>query len=190
MTAKSGYFLITAVLITLLLTGCGSAPKRPDDAEPAPDLSTAPTLVLSPAQCDPLEIRSGSFNWNYKNEDETMTGGIACGPHPLDDETLSHTAVLTLPGGQEAVSVSCQFSCLTDPDQLTVQTWNFSDLGNSGAGEVSTVSYETWPSQLELEAGYVYEFTAVWNKEKLNENGFYGSADYVIATQPDTTQEN
>lgn len=189
MTTPRRYSLIFAMFITLLmLTGCGSAPEQPDTKAPAPDLSSAPALILTPDQPDgtgTIEIRSGNFNWQYKNDDETMTGGIACGAHPLDDEELSHTAVLSLARYNETISVPYTFSCLIMPDKLILCKWSLSDLGNFEAQGNSSVM-EPPADVLELEAGYVYEFTAVWSEDKLNENGFYGTASYVLAAQPET----
>lgn len=194
MTAR--YKLIFASIITLLLlTGCASAPT-PVNTEaqesanvnaPTPDITSAPALILTQSQAndtDPLEIRSGNFSWNYKNDDETMTGGIACGPHPLDDEKLSHTAVLKLAQPDELNAVPYSFSCQIMPDKMTIHKWSRSDLGDTSAQELSTDTLEKdLPLVLELEAGYVYEFTATWEEEKLNENSFYGSASYVLVTE-------
>lgn len=186
MTLKRRYSLFFAVVTTVIaLAGCGSVPEPSITEEPAPDLTMAPTLLLSPDQLDgsaSLEIRSGAFNWNYKSDHDTVTGAIACGPHPLDDEELSHTAVLTLSQHDETVSVPYSFSCRVAPDELVIRKWNHSDLGNYEAQEISVTTLEDPTEMLELEAGYVYEFTAVWSEDKLNENGFYGTASYVLAT--------
>lgn len=186
MITKYRYSLITTALIAILvLTGCSTAPKQPISEEPAPDITSAPTLILSQNQedTDTLEIRPGNFNWNYKNDDETMTGGIACGPHPLDDEKLAHTPVLKLAQSDEINAIPYSFSCRVMPDNLTICKWNRSDLGNSDAQEISVTTPESPPEFLELEAGYVYEFTASWSEENLNENGFYGYTGYVLVTE-------
>lgn len=186
MITKYRYSLITTALIAILvLTGCSTAPKQPISEGPAPDITSAPTLILSQNQedTDTLEIRPGNFNWNYKNDDETMTGGIACGPHPLDDEKLAHTPVLKLAQSDEINAIPYSFSCRVMPDNLTIYKWNRSDLGNSNAQEISAATLESPPEFLELEAGYVYEFTATWSEENLNKNGFCGYAGYVLVTE-------
>lgn len=187
--------ILTALSALLMLTGCSSAlpSDNAETQEPVSisvsgqDITAPPVLILTQSQADeadPLEIRSGSYSWDYQNDDGTMTGGIACGAHPLDDETLAHTAVLTLDQADASNSISYSFSSQIMPDKITIYKWSLSDLGNTSAQEISsTVLEKDLPSVLELEAGCVYEFTAVWEEERLNENGFYGSASYVLATE-------
>lgn len=194
MTTRYKLILI-ALTALLMLTGCSpvlpsynaETQESVNISSSAQDITAPPVLMLTQGQADdadPLEIRSGSYSWNYKNNDGTMTGGIACGAHPLDDETLAHTAVLTLDQADASNSISYSFSSQIMPDKMTLRKWSRSDLGDTEAQEISTVVLEKdLPSVLELEAGYVYEFTAIWEEERLNENGFYGSASFALATE-------
>lgn len=186
--------MLTALSALLMLTGCSSLPSdNTETHEPVSisvsgqDITSPPSLILTQGQADaadPLEIQSGSYSWNYKNDDDTMTGGIACSAHPLEDDKLAHTPMIKLAQTAEPNAVSYSFSGQIMPDKMIIHKWNRSDLGNTDAQAVSTVTLEKdLPSALELEAGYVYEFTAIWEEDRLNENGFYGSASFALATE-------
>lgn len=185
MRMKYRYVPFTLILTLFLITGCSASRKTADEEAFTPDLSSAPTLLLASQQPEEatLEIRSGSFSWNYQNDDETMIGMIACSSHPLDDETLSHTAILELPQKEETNAVTCSFSNRISPDELLIRIWNRSDLGDTDAQEISVTALEDPGMLLELETGYVYEITATWTEDSLTGNGFYGCASYVLVTE-------
>ncbi len=149
--------------------------------EEVPRLSP-PSFVLG----DPLsstaasfEIYPGNYNWNYKDGDE-MAGVIACGVHPLDDIEREK---LKLPRYNGMEAVIYMLSTDVSPDMLIINVWDAEDIGNTQAETGAELTLYFPVSMLELEIGKVYEFTAVWAQEKLEQRGFYGDAGYTLVTE-------
>lgn len=148
-------------------------------------LTSAPAFILKDVLSDEeelVEIRSGNFFWNSKNG-EGMTGVNACGSHPLYEAGNEHAASLKLPEYNGMDSVPYSFSCQVLPDELTVREWSAEDIGSDDAEEISVTTFDDSTTLLELKAGKVYEFTAVWEEANLEQRGFFGSASYVLKTE-------
>lgn len=148
-------------------------------------LTSAPSFVLKNALFDGedfVEIKSGNYSWNSKKGDG-MTSTIACGSHPLYEVMNEHAASLKLPQYKDGDSVVYSFSCGVLPDRLTVSEWSAEDIGSDGAQEISVVTFYDPIPFLELKAGRVYEFAAVWEEENLEQNGFFGNAGYALKTE-------
>lgn len=158
-----------------------------DDKEAQVDilLTEAPTFVLQDvlsSRIDFTELKSGNYSWNVEEGEEGI-GVIACGAAPLDEASMDFTVRLKLPEYNGMDSVAYTFSTKIAPDILEVRRWSVSDIGNNEANEESVIKYYYKSPILELEAGKVYEFAAVWKKENTGRNKFYGNASYVLVTE-------
>lgn len=184
--------ILVLVLSMAVLSGCGfhlQAPKtkkekvkREEHVKSEPSI---PVLKLSDALSSTnssFKVEAGTYSWNYKNGND-ISGLTACGSHPLESAQLPHTAKLEIPEYNRMEKVSYMLSCKVEPDVLKVCKWDAADIGNSKAAIQSKDIYRQPIFLVELEPGYVYEFTATWKKEKLEENGFYGEASYVFVTE-------
>ncbi|MDE7334135.1 MAG: hypothetical protein K2O16_18295 [Lachnospiraceae bacterium] len=151
-------------------------------AEEEKYLTSPPAFVL----IDPLsstyasfEIYPGNYSWNYKDGDE-MAGVIACGAHPLDDMEREKLKVPQY-NGMEAVRYRLSTESL--PDTLIINAWDAEDIGNTLAETLSELTFYYPVATVDLEKGKVYEITAVWEQDRLEQRGFYGDASYTLITE-------
>lgn len=148
-------------------------------------LTQPPVLCLTDplsSQINSFEIQSGNYSWSYPDGDE-MCSPIACGPHPLDDVPGVRDKILKVSLYHDQDTTAYTYSCQIPPDRLLIRKWNSSDIGNTDAPELSVTTFENAPSSIELEPGFVYEFTLEWKEEHLEKNGFYGMASYAFITE-------
>ena len=122
-----------------------------------------------------FEVTSG----NYPNGDE-MTGGIACGAHPLVEAEDKERLALPRYNGQDTVGYIVSFA--VKPDRLTVYEYSIEDLGHTDASPLAGTVYED-ALMPQLKGSRVYEMVAEWDEEHLKENGCYGMASYVVVTE-------
>lgn len=144
-------------------------------------LTEAPALALSDSlssQWEEFSVNAGSYEWNYPVGEE-MTGQIACGIHPLDGIVGEKLKIAEYQGMD---SVPYRLSCAVAPDTIKICEWDVKDVGNTNAEALSQTEYQE-TLLLDLKPDRVYEISADWSKEKLDINGFYGRASYVIVTE-------
>ena len=72
--------------------------------------------------------------------------------------------------------------CSVPPDRLTLVRWDASALGDVEAEAEETRMYEG-DTSIYLQPGKVYQISAVWDHEKLEERGFSGTAFYGFITE-------
>ena len=89
---------------------------------------------------------------------------------------------LKIPEYQGTDAVFYVISWIVTPDKLTVREWDISKLGDTEAAPDAENTYED-ATMAELKPGKVYELTAVWDEEKLDQNQFYGEASYTLLTE-------
>lgn len=141
-------------------------------------LTEAPPLILQDALSSTYEefqVQSGNYTWNYKNHKGEMVGVTACGSGPLD-------AALKIPDYNKLDAVPYMLSMTSMPDKITLLEYDFKDAGREEAEPLSETTYED-AFLVSLKPERIYNITAQWAEEKLEENGFYGTAEYVISTK-------
>lgn len=146
-------------------------------------LTSAPEISLTDSLSSTLnqfQVQPGSYSWNYK-EGKEVTGVVACGLHPLD-ANMEKSHKLSMPEYKGIDYVSYSVSCVIAPDRLIVREWDVSCLGETETVENSQTVYED-EFFIKLKPNMVYEITAQWDKEKLEDNGFYGEGSYAFITE-------
>lgn len=187
---RKGMTLLATVLLTGVLMGCGAAGAGKEPVSEPPEL-----VLFDPASSSSTlghcSIDAGGYSWQYK--DGWKTGGVqADAAHPLDAAGMDHVKKLEIwrdsdAGGQQYF-VGTE---IAQADEVIVVVWDAADIGNSEAESepVPVKRYEIEEGasfSVELQRDKVYEFVAVWDEEKLKENGFCGSASYtLVTTSPD-----
>ncbi len=136
------------------------------------------------------EILFGNYEWTYPLEGQMVTA-MACGAGPLDfdPDTLSEDAILWITEYRDAEGnpfAEYYVESSVEPDTLTVTEWDLSMAGIPQEGGEQTAEgkvtvYETPIIQLRPEK--VYEISAQWKDEKLEERQFCGTASYVVVTK-------
>lgn len=143
---------------------------------------SAPSITLRDVLSSTMNefiVTSGNYTWNFKKGDE-MTGVIACGAHPLYEAKDKEPLKLPRYSGSDHVTYS--ISCTPMPSRVTVYEYSIEDLEGSDVQPISSRAYEE-ALLPELKAGRVYELFAQWDEEKLEKNGGYGTASYVVVTE-------
>lgn len=154
--------------------------------EPAEEgliLTSAPVLYLSDmlsSTWNRTELHSGNYSWSYMEKGETVSM-VACGTHPLDENSGGQDK-LKLPEYNGIDFVSYAVSCDVSPDRIVIREWDASEEGNIQAEPDSeTVCEETLFADLKPDK--IYEITAEWKEELLEERGFCGEASYELRTE-------
>lgn len=154
-----------------------------DGPKARPDvlLTSAPALEFSDVLSsvwDPFVVKPGSYSWDTGKE-----AVVACGAAPLDGAYADSAPRLKVPGynGMDRVMYSC--SAVFEPDKMTVRQWDSGDAGSTDAVEERLTVYYQVPFCVGLEKGKIYEFSLEWKKENLQDNGFWGTAEYVFVTE-------
>ena len=153
------------------------------EEEEIPFLTSAPKLYLSDAlssTMNRIELQSGNYSWSYLDNGET-TSMVACGVHPLDKGAGGEEKV-KLPDYNGIDFVSYLVSSEASPDSLLVSEWDAADEGNVEAKPNYEKVYEE-AFFIEVKPDKIYEITAIWKDEKLEERGFSGEASYVLKTE-------
>lgn len=157
--------------------------QQSTEAEEAVLLTSAPEIILSDSLSstfNEFKVQSGNYIWNYSVGNE-MAGEEACGFHPLDTQ-LEKADKLKLSAYQNMEEVSYLFSCVVQPDRVTVREWDIAKLGDTEAEADAEIVYED-AVLLKLKPDKVYQLVAVWDETNLETNGFYGEASYAFITE-------
>ncbi len=120
--------------------------------------------VISDETC--ISTLLGTYTWQYKNNDGTVTGIAADSVHPLECKEFLEFFEIT------GATATIRFT--EEPDAiLNVCCWSDEYWSDSSA-DSENVSVNG--NEIELKpGGYIYEVTAEWNAEK---RGYGGSAYY------------
>lgn len=145
-------------------------------------LTSAPKIGLQDALSSTMQqfvVQSGNYSW-YWQENGEMTGIEACGSNPLEINP-EKADILKIPNYKGLEEVNYTFSCIRMPESVTVREWDRSQLGTQDGAEQSVKVYPN-PWMIPLKPDKVYELVAKWPEEKLEEQGFFGQASYVVVT--------
>lgn len=158
-------------------------------------LKSPPELSIIEVDSDtqmPLVLQSGNYSWYYSVGEDEISGGEACGPHPLDEALYKDRTrnVLRIMEHHRQDTLQYETVFSVTPDQLTVDEWDIDCLGNTTNAEAKRITYDEPPYVLKLFPNRIYELTACWKEESLPEKGFYGQAGYAFMTLEDDMSEN
>ena len=79
---------VTVLAVLIGCMGCKAKSSADSPGNRSDVLQEPPSMKLSDVlsgTMEEFEVTSGNYTWNYPNGDE-MTGGIACGAHPLVEQ--------------------------------------------------------------------------------------------------------
>lgn len=164
--------LLLPLVLALSLTACGE--KSADEAA----RQTPPTLTVTSANACSVTLKSSSYDWTYTQGLQSMTV-IACGAHPLDENSRDITPVLEMPF---AVSAAYFYTVTLDfgdnsPDSVSLRCWPSDAWGSTGMpSETVTAQRQdngTFRAELPQSDG-IFAVDALWNAS---------SATYTFCTQ-------
>lgn len=128
----------------------------------------------------PFTLQSGNYEWTVVEQGEAQSM-VACGMHPLDP-VAEQNEKLKVPHYNKIDAVSYAISAVALPDRLLVAQWDDSALGDGETEAEESRTYED-TGMIGLHPGKVYEITATWSQERLEERGFWGVASYSFVTE-------
>lgn len=146
-------------------------------------LTSPPVIGLSDMLSGTLNefsLQSGSYEWSVMGNGQVQEVA-ACGSHPLD-MTMENYDRLKVPKYNQLDAVLYRLSCVIPPDSVTVTVWDEESLGETETKAESVTVYED-QTMIELKPGKVYELSAEWSRDKLEERGFSGTASYAFLTE-------
>lgn len=156
----------------------GPAEEPAGTAGPPEPIKAAPAVSLRDARLssalNDAELLAWSCEKEYISEDRNVQRLIACG-EPVLDEMASVRVY------HEEGSGSAPFAliCPVKPDAVTVGAYMPDDLYGEPAEE-----YEAGPDDcIRLRPGMAYILSLSWDKDKMDERGFAGRAEYAVRTE-------
>lgn len=145
-----------------------------------------PVIKLYPVSeaGDSLLVKPCGYTWNWPVDAEQMGAAIADSPAPASEGT--HWDTLFLPENS-AEAAAYKLTIEVIPDELGIDVWEMTDIGNNDAGADRIAVYQGAEIAAEdfaisLQAGKIYQIYMEWDKEKVSENGCFGTAYYVFMT--------
>lgn len=164
--------LLLPLALALSLAACGE--KSADEAA----RQTPPTLTVTSANACSVTLKSSSYDWTYPQGLQSMTV-IACGAHPLDENSRDITPVLEMPF---AVSAAYFYTVTLDfgdnsPESVSLRCWPSDAWGSTGMpSETVTAQRQdngTFRAELPQNDG-IFAVDALWDAS---------SATYTFSTQ-------
>lgn len=164
--------LLLPLALALSLAACGE--KSADEAA----RQTPPTLTVTSANACSVTLKSSSYDWTYPQGLQSMTV-IACGAHPLDENSRDITPVLEMPF---AVSAAYFYTVTLDfgdnsPESVSLRCWPSDAWGSTGMpSETVTAQRQdngTFRAELPQNDG-IFAVDALWDTS---------SATYTFCTQ-------
>lgn len=164
--------LLLPLALALSLAACGE--KSADETA----RQTPPTLTVTSANACSVTLKSSSYDWTYPQGLQSMTV-IACGAHPLDENSRDITPVLEMPFTVSAAyfyTVTLDFGD-NSPDSVSVRCWPSDAWGSTGMpSETVTAQAQdngTFRAELPQSDG-IFAVDALWDGS---------SATYTFCTQ-------
>ena len=164
--------LLLPLALALSLAACGE--KSADEAA----RQTPPTLTVTSANACSVTLKSSSYDWTYPQGLQSMTV-IACGAHPLDENSRDITPVLEMPFTVSAAyfyTVTLDFGD-NSPDSVSLRCWPSDAWGSTGMpSETVTAQRQdngTFRAELPQSDG-IFAVDALWDAS---------SATYTFCTQ-------
>ena len=164
--------LLLLLALALSLAACGE--KSADEAA----RQTPPTLTVTSANACSVTLKSSSYDWRCTQGLQSMTV-IACGAHPLDENSRDITPVLEMPFTVSAAyfyTVTLDFGD-NSPDSVSVRCWPSDAWGTTGMpSETVTAQRQdngTFRAELPQSDG-IFAVDALWDGS---------SATYTFCTQ-------
>lgn len=170
--------LLLPLALALSLTACGE--KSADETA----RQTPPTLTVTSANACSVTLKSSSYDWTYTQGLQSMTA-IACGAHPLDENSRDITPVLEMPF---AVSAAYFYTVTLDfgdnsADSVSLRCWPSDAWGTTGMpSETVTAQRQdngTFRAELPQSDG-IFAVDALWDAS---------SATYTFCTQAAGAEE-
>lgn len=164
--------LLLPLVLALSLAACGE--KSADETA----RQTPPTLTVTSANACSVTLKSSSYDWTYPQGLQSMTV-IACGAHPLDENSRDITPVLEMPFTVSAAyfyTVTLDFGD-NSPDSVSLRCWPSDAWGSTGMpSETVTAQRQdngTFRAELPQSDG-IFAVDALWDGS---------SATYTFCTQ-------
>lgn len=164
--------LLLPLVLALSLAACGE--KSADEAA----RQTPPTLTVTSANACSVTLKSSSYDWTYPQGLQSMTV-IACGAHPLDENSRDITPVLEMPFTVSAAyfyTVTLDFGD-NSPDSVSLRCWPSDAWGTTGmpSETVTAQRQDTGTFRAELpQSDGIFAVDALWDAS---------SATYTFSTQ-------
>lgn len=148
-------------------------------------LQSPPSMLLHDAltsNMEYFEVTAGTYSWNYPSEEEPdrMITKEASGNEPTVAVKGAEWLQLKEYNRLDYAVYTVYFEVM--PDSVTVKEYDLLELGNVTDPKVLSESTYEEVFALELKPRRIYEVAAQWNEENLGENGFFGTAYYIYAT--------
>lgn len=146
-------------------------------------LTSPPVIGLSDMLSGTLNefsLQSGNYEWSVMDKGQVQEVA-ACGSYPLD-MTMENYDRLKVPKYNQLDAVLYRLSCVIPPDTVTVTVWDGESLGETETKAESVTVYGD-QTMIELKPGKVYELSAEWSRDKLEDRGFSGTASYAFLTE-------
>lgn len=145
-------------------------------------LTTPPTMYLQDALSsywNEFSVESSTYGWSSLTEDGKVLCIDAAAKHGISGEVKGKEWLQVYEYGNHDAWYMARFEM--SPDSMSIREYDLLDLGDMNP-ELLAETDANMVGLLELKPRRMYEVTAVWGEEGLEERGFSGTAVYVFAT--------
>ena len=145
-------------------------------------LTKPPTMYLQDALSstwNEFPVGSSTYGWSFLTEDGKVLCADAAAKHGISGEVKGKEWLQVHEYRNHDTPYSARFEVY--PDSMSIREYDLLDLGDANP-ELLSENVSEIVGLLELKPRRIYEVTAVWQEDKLEERGFAGTAAYVFAT--------
>ena len=145
-------------------------------------LTAPPTMYLQDALSstwNEFPVDSSTYGWSSLKEDGKVLCVDAAAKHGIGGEVKGKEWLQVYEYRNHDAPYMARFEI--EPDSICIRVYDLLDMGDMNP-ELLEETVKENTSFLELKPRRIYEVTAVWQEDKLEERGFAGTAAYVFAT--------
>lgn len=172
-------FLLMAIWIVMILTGCGTIFSASEEESEAV-LTQAPNATISNSKESIVRLY-GPGEWVYKIDENQKSSYIACGAYPPENKYEEGHNILVNDNGEIKVSFD------TRPDSVKVTMWEMDLLGEEAAYSEAQVIENVeerdgcWYFKVPEDKTVVCEVFAEWEREE-----YEGNSSYCVLVVPES----
>jgi len=145
-------------------------------------LTEPPTMYLQDALSsawNEFPVDSSTYGWSSLTEDGKVLCVDAAAKHGISGEVKGKEWLQVHEYSRHDAWYSATFE--VNPDSMSIREYDLLDLGDTNP-ELLSENISEIVGLLELKPRRIYEVTANWSEDGLEERGFSGTATYVFAT--------
>lgn len=150
--------------------------------KPVKVLTEPPTMYLQnvfSSYWNEFPVNSNTYGWSHLTDEGQILCVDAAAKHGISGEVKGKEWLQVYEYSRHGALYGARFEVY--PDSMQIREYDLLDMGDMNQELLAEKTNER-VDLLELEPRRIYEITATWSEEELEERGFSGTAVYIFAT--------